>query len=66
VAATLGALIATTRPARTGATKPPGALARAGGALRYGFREYRRNLALWVLLIGVPLFLHHRGHRHHP
>lgn len=56
VAATLLALVATTRPARTGATKPPGALARAGGALRYGFREYRRNLALWVLLIGVPLF----------
>lgn len=24
-------------------------------ALRYGFRDYRRNLVLWVLLVGLPI-----------
>jgi hypothetical protein len=50
------ALVATTRPARTTPARPPGALARLRGGLRYGFREYRRNVALWVLLVGLPIY----------
>jgi hypothetical protein len=49
------ALVATTRPARTGAAPTPGAGARLVAGLRYGFREYRRNTVLWVLLIGLPV-----------
>jgi hypothetical protein len=52
----LAALTATTRPARTVAARRPGAWARLRGGLRYGFREYRRNIALWVLLVGVPIY----------
>lgn len=51
------ALIATTRPVPTsGAGRQPGALARLTAGLRYGFREYRRNVVLWVLLIGLPVY----------
>lgn len=32
-----------------------GSWARLAAALRYGFREYRRNLALWALLVVVPV-----------
>jgi hypothetical protein len=49
------ALMATTRPARTAAVKAPGADARLRAALRYDFREYRRNVLLWVLLVGLPI-----------
>lgn len=51
----LVALVATTRPARTGVARRPGAAARLLGGLRYGFREYRRNTVLWVLLAGMPV-----------
>lgn len=44
------------------ATRPPGdrrrassGRARVAAGVRYGFREHRRNLALWALLIVVPL-----------
>jgi hypothetical protein len=52
-----GVLWATTRPSPVrarGRGSPSGARLRAG--LRYAWREYRRNLALWVLLVGVPVF----------
>jgi hypothetical protein len=34
----------------------PGSLARLRAGLRYGFREYRRNVVLWVLLVGLPVY----------
>jgi hypothetical protein len=55
VALALVALVATTRPARTGPARVPGSPARLLDALRYGFREYRRNPVLWVLLVGLPV-----------
>jgi len=62
VAWTVGALglaaaifAATSRPTRTRArTGQVGPLGRVGAGLRYGFREYRRNVVLWVLLIAMP------------
>ncbi|NDL59675.1 ABC transporter permease [Phytoactinopolyspora mesophila] len=56
IAVAVAALVATTRPARTGVERRPGAPARLGAGLRYGFREYRRNVVLWVLLIGLPVY----------
>lgn len=51
-------LLVTTRPVATGdaptSVATSGARLRAG--LRYAWREYRRNVALWVLLVGLPLF----------
>jgi hypothetical protein len=55
VAVALAALVATTRPARTVAARAPGSAARLRAGLRYGFREYRRNPVLWVLLVGLPV-----------
>lgn len=51
------ALLFTTRPVPAGHTSSvasSGARLRVG--LRYAWREYRRNVALWVLLVGLPLF----------
>lgn len=49
------ALIATTRPSPGG---PPrqrvGSGARIATGLRYAWCEYRRNVVLWVLLVGLP------------
>jgi hypothetical protein len=57
LAVALIALLATTRPARMGGRRRiTGGLARIGTGLRYAWREYRRNIALWVLLVGLPLF----------
>lgn len=51
------ALHHTTRPAGDGrARRVTGPWARIGAGLRYAWREYRRNLALWVLLVGLPFF----------
>ena len=51
------ALLSTTRPIHNGPTRRiPGGWARLGTGLRYAWREYRRNTALWVLLVGLPLF----------
>ena len=51
------ALFSTTRPAGSGRPRRVvGAWARLRTGLRYAWREYRRNTALWVLLIGLPLF----------
>lgn len=51
------ALLSTTRPIHNGHTRQiPSSWARIGTGLRYAWREYRRNNALWVLLIGLPLF----------
>jgi hypothetical protein len=51
------ALFSTTRPAGSGRPRRVvGGWARLRTGLRYAWREYRRNTALWVLLIGLPLF----------
>jgi hypothetical protein len=51
------ALLATTRPVRNGRSRRvTGGWARIRTGLRYAWREYRRNTALWVLLVGLPLF----------
>lgn len=48
------ALLLTTRPTRLPRTAPPaGRRLRAG--LRAAWQEYRRNTALWVLLVGLPV-----------
>ncbi len=39
-----------------GGFKPGTAISRVGGAFRYGFRDYRRNVAMWVLLVLLPIF----------
>lgn len=49
------ALVTTTRPAPLTAPRLHGRARRIGVALRYGFRDYRRNLVLWVLLVGLPI-----------
>ncbi|MBK5223959.1 MAG: ABC transporter permease [Acidimicrobiia bacterium] len=49
------ALVATTRPAPLTAPRLHGRPHRIAVALRYGFRDYRRNLVLWVLLVGLPV-----------
>lgn len=51
----IAALVATTRPSRIGAARRPRTAAQLLGGLRYGFREYRRNVSLWVVLVGLPL-----------
>lgn len=48
------ALVATTRPARARASASSWSRLRYG--LRFAWREYRRNRALWVLLVGLPIF----------
>ena len=50
------ALFSTTRPVRAGRRRRVGGWARLRAGLRYAWREYRRNTALWVMLIGLPLF----------
>lgn len=51
------ALVATTRPVRTGHGRTgTSSLARLRTGLRFAWREYRRNVALWVLLVGLPIF----------
>lgn len=49
------ALVATTRPAPLTAPRLHGRWHRIATALRYGFRDYRRNHVLWVLLVGLPV-----------
>jgi hypothetical protein len=55
-AVAITALVITTRPARVRLDRRPGSLARLRAGLRYGFREYRRNVVLWVLLVGLPVY----------
>lgn len=49
------ALVHTTRPVALAAPRLHGGLRRSVVALRYGFRDYRRNAVLWVLLVGLPV-----------
>ncbi len=49
------ALIGTTRPAQLAPRRAHRAWRRIATAARYGFRDYRRNLVLWVLLVGLPV-----------
>jgi hypothetical protein len=49
----VGALLLTTRARSTSLT--PAWAQRIGAGLRFGFRDYRRNVALWVLLVTLPL-----------
>ena len=51
------ALVVTTRPVRSGhARTVTSSWARLRAGLVAAWREYRRNLALWVLLVGLPVF----------
>lgn len=49
------ALVRTTRPAPLAAPRRHRRLRRVAVALRFGFRDYRRNIVLWVLLVGLPV-----------
>jgi hypothetical protein len=49
------ALTVTTVPAPPRRRRMPSSWRRVGTGLRYGFRDYRRNVVLWVLLIGLPI-----------
>lgn len=50
-------LLVTTRPVRRGHTRAAtSSWARLATGLRFAWREYRRNLALWVLLVVLPIF----------
>ena len=40
------------KPATADHNRPP----RLGAGLRFAWRDYRRNVALWVLLAGLPVF----------
>lgn len=59
VLASLGAggvaLVATTRPAPLARPRRHPGWRRAAVALRFGFRDNRRNPVLWVLLVGLPV-----------
>ncbi|MFP5252208.1 MAG: ABC transporter permease [Actinomycetes bacterium] len=51
------ALVVTTRPVGSGhARTVTSSWARLRAGLDAAWREYRRNLALWVLLVGLPVF----------
>ena len=49
----------TTRPERLRerSRSMPGSWSRLAAGARYGFREYRRNVVMWVLLLLVPVVL---------
>lgn len=49
-----GVLTVTTRPP-TRVRRVRGWSTRIAAGLRYGFRDYRRNVVLWILLIGLPV-----------
>jgi hypothetical protein len=50
------ALVATTRPARARTVdRQTNGWTRMRAGIRYGFRDYRRNVALWVLLVTLPV-----------
>jgi hypothetical protein len=50
-------LLITTRPVRAGSARTVNSTgARLTTGLRFAWREYRRNLALWALLVVVPIF----------
>lgn len=50
-------LMVTTRPVRNGHHSGViGGWSRTWTGLGYAWKEYRRNIALWVLLVGLPLF----------
>lgn len=55
IAAGGAALVTTTRPEPLTVRRAASGRRRVGVALRYGFRDYRRNLVLWVLLVGLPV-----------
>jgi hypothetical protein len=45
----------TTRASHASTPHVPASLSRIASALRYGFRDYRRNTVLWILLGGLPI-----------
>ncbi len=50
-------LLSTTRPVRERRRRIGGpGWARLRAGLRFAWREYRRNAAMWVLLVGLPFF----------
>jgi hypothetical protein len=49
-------LARTTRPLTPNhIARLPARLSRSATALRYGFRQYRRNVVMWILLAGLPI-----------
>src|SRR5680860_1412683 len=49
-------LVRTTRPLTPSHVRRlPAGLSRAATALAYAFRQYRRNVVMWVLLVGLPV-----------
>jgi hypothetical protein len=48
-------LTRTTRASPASKQRLPPSLSRVSAALRYGFRDYRRNTVLWILLVGLPI-----------
>lgn len=56
VAVAVVSLLATTRPVRNGHTEHlPGSWTRIWTGLRHAWKEYSRNIALWILLVGLPV-----------
>lgn len=51
-----GVLVLTTGHRRTSRRAPESTWGRTRVASRFAWREYRRNVALWVLLVGLPFF----------
>lgn len=57
VAIAVVSLLVTTRPISNSHSRHVvGGWTRTWTGLRYAWKEYRRNIALWVLLVGLPLF----------
>ncbi|HEX6302086.1 MAG TPA: ABC transporter permease, partial [Acidimicrobiia bacterium] len=57
VAIAVVSLFVTTRPFKHSHTREVvGGWSRTWTGLRYAWKEYRRNIALWVLLVGLPLY----------
>ncbi len=56
LAATVFRSATTTRSARTRRRATRTRVGRIRAGLRYGLRDYRRNTALWVLLVALPVF----------
>jgi len=57
VAIAVVSLLVTTRPFQHSHSREVvGGWSRTWTGLRYAWKEYRRNIALWVLLVGLPLY----------
>ena len=55
LAVAIVALLVTTRPKPSRPARAVGSWARLRSGLGHAWQEYRRNTALWVLLVGIPV-----------